>query len=177
MRRVLILGTALLVCAGAAAVATAESITEKTGVNSALGISPSTPDFVRQVAISDMFEVQSSMLAKQKGDAETKSFAEHMISAHGKTTSQLKTLITEKGVKVDLPHALDNAHQGKLDGLKELSAGDFDKTYKDDQVKAHKNAIDLFERYVKGGENDALKSWASATLPDLRSHLDMAEKL
>ncbi len=125
------------------------SLAEKTGVNSMLGVSPSTPDFVRQVAISDMFEIQSSMLAKQRGDAAEQAFAEKMIEAHGKTTA----------------------------ALKELTGADFNKRYRDDQVKAHKDAIDLFERYAKGGDNEALKQWARATPPELRSHLDMADKL
>lgn len=177
MKPAIILAAAVVAALGFAAPSRAESITEKTGVNSALGVSPSTPDFVRQVAISDMFEIESSMLAKQKGDSAEKTFADHMIEAHGKTSSQLKTLISAHGVNVDLPHALDNAHQAKLDDLKKLSGADFKKNYKDDQIKAHKDAIDLFERYAKGGENLPLQKWASSTLPDLKAHLDMAEKL
>lgn len=36
--------------------ASAQSVGEKTGANALLGVSPSTPDFVKMVAISDMFE-------------------------------------------------------------------------------------------------------------------------
>jgi putative membrane protein len=39
--------------------ASAQSLGEKTGVNSTLGMSPSTADFVQEVAISDMFEIRS----------------------------------------------------------------------------------------------------------------------
>src|SRR5882757_6982841 len=48
--------------------ATAQSVGEKTGVNSALGITPKTEDFVKEVALSDMFEIESSKLAAQKGN-------------------------------------------------------------------------------------------------------------
>ena len=44
----------------------AQSPGEKTGANSALGVSPSTADFVTQAAISDMFEIQTSQLALQQ---------------------------------------------------------------------------------------------------------------
>jgi putative membrane protein len=58
----------------------AQSIAEKTGVNSLVGISPSTQDFVKEAALSDMFEIQSSKLAEQKQvDPATKAFAEHMV--------------------------------------------------------------------------------------------------
>ena len=50
--------------------AMAQSIGEKTGINSTLGISPATEDFVKQAAISDMFEIQSSKLAQERGNAD-----------------------------------------------------------------------------------------------------------
>ena len=52
-------------CVLLAGPALAQSAGEKTGVNSVLGISPTTPDFVKEVATSDMFEIQSSKLARQ----------------------------------------------------------------------------------------------------------------
>ena len=42
--------------------AMAQEIGEKIGINSTLGISPATEDFVKQAATSDMFEIQSSQL-------------------------------------------------------------------------------------------------------------------
>jgi putative membrane protein len=44
-------------------------------------------------------------------------------------------------------------------------------------VSAHKDAVDLFERYAKGGENAKLKDWAGKTLPALQRHLEMAQTL
>ena len=68
MKRVLM----LLACLLLAGPAYSQSVGEKTGVNSVLGISPSTPDFVKQVAISDMFEIESNKLGKEKGTAAQK---------------------------------------------------------------------------------------------------------
>jgi putative membrane protein len=79
-RSIIALGCVLL-----AGPAFAQSAGEKTGVNSALGIAPTTADFVKEVAISDMFEIQSSQLAQNKGNAEEKSFASQMITDHTKT--------------------------------------------------------------------------------------------
>jgi putative membrane protein len=155
----------------------AQPLGEKTGVNAAFGVSPSTPDFVQQVAISDMFEIQSSELAMQRDDATTKAFAEHMISAHRKTSDELKGLVASEKVKATLPTKLDSAHQEKLDKLKGLHGTDFIKQYRSDQIEAHKDAVSLFERYADGGDNPALKEWAGKTLPALRRHLEMAEQL
>jgi putative membrane protein len=160
-----------------AAPALAQSAGEKTGINSTLGITPTTPDFVKQVAISDMFEIESSKLAQQKGNAGEKTFASQMVSDHTKTSTELKGMVTGGKVKADVPTALDSSHQSKLDKLKGESGKDFSSDYDSMQVSAHKDAVSLFERYAKGGENADLKNWAGKTLPTLKHHLDMAQSL
>ena len=172
--RMLFIIAAILLFSGPAL---AQSPGEKTGVKEVLGISPSMPDFVKQVAISDMFEIQSSELAMQRGDATTKAFAGQMISAHRKTSDEMKELVASGKVKETLPTKLDSAHQEKLDKLEGLHGMDFSKQYRRDQIEAHKDAVSLFERYADGGDNPALKDWAGKTLPALRRHLEMAEQL
>jgi putative membrane protein len=150
----------------------AQSVGEKTGVNSALGIAPKTGDFVKEVAISDMFEIQSSQLAAEKATKPaTKTFAAQMITDHQKTSSELKGMAAGN----QIPSALDSGHQSKLDKLKGLSGDDFTKQYDSMQVSAHKDAVSLFERYAKGGDNAQIKAWAGRTLPALQHHLDMAQ--
>ncbi|SFP39549.1 putative membrane protein [Bradyrhizobium sp. Ghvi] len=164
-------------CVLLAGPALAQSIGEKTGVNSALGVAPKTADFVKEVAISDMFEIESSKLAEQKGNAQEKTFAQQMITDHTKTSSELKGLVGNGKVQATLPTALDSSHQSKLDKLKSASGKDFSSDYNSYQVSAHEDAISLFDRYAKGGDNAALKEWADKTLPALRHHLDMAKEL
>jgi putative membrane protein len=45
------------------------------------------------------------------------------------------------------------------------------------QVSAHEDAVSLFERYSKRGDNDKLKDWAGKTLPALQHHLEMAQAI
>jgi putative membrane protein len=157
--------------------ALAQSIGEKTGVNSALGVAPTTADFVKEAAISDMFEVQSSQLAQERGNASEKPFAATMIKDHQKTSEDIKAMVSSGDVKAELPTALDSSHQSSLDKLKSLKGSDFSSRYDRDQVSGHKDAVSLFERYAKGGENAKLKDWADKTLPTLRHHLEMAQDL
>jgi putative membrane protein len=173
MRRTMIITACILM----AAPALAQSVGEKTGINSALGMSPSTDDFVKQVAISDMFEIEASKLAQQKGTAEEKTFASQMVTDHTKTSTELKGLVSGGKVKAELPAAIDSSHQSKLDKLKGASGRDFSSEFDSTQVSAHKDAVDLFERYAKGGDNANLKDWAGKTLPALKHHLEMAQEL
>lgn len=166
-----------IACVLLAGPALAQSLGEKTGVNSALGVAPTTADFVKEVAVSDMFEIESSKLAVQEGNAQEKSFAQQMVTDHTKTSSELKALVGDGKVQATLPMALDSSHQSKLDKLKNGSGKDFSSDYNSYQVSAHEDAISLFDRYAKGGDNAALKDWAGKMLPALRHHLDIAKEL
>ena len=44
------------------------------------------------------------------------------------------------------------------------SGKDFDQSYDQMQVKAHQDAVALFESYAKGGDDRELKKWAVKTL-------------
>ena len=139
---------------------------------------PSAQDFVNKVAISDMFEIQSSQMALSKqADADTKRFAEKMIQDHQKTSTELKALVEGSMVKLTLPASLDSEHQRMLDELNAKSGRDFDTSYDQIQVKAHRDAVALFEAYSKSGEDSELKTWAGKTLPHLKEHLSLAENL
>ena len=173
MKRTLI----ALGCVVLAGPALAQSAVEKTGINSTLGISPSTADFVKEVAISDMFELESNKLAQTKGNPAEKTFAGHMVTDHSKTSEQLKGLVSSGKVKAELPMALDSSHQSKLDKLKGANGKDFSSDFDAMQQSAHKDAVSLFERYAKGGDNPDLKDWAGKTLPALKHHLEMAQNL
>ena len=164
-------------CVLLASPALAQSLGEKTGVNSALGVAPTTADFVKEVAISDMFEIESSKLAEQKGNAKEKRFAQQMVTDHTKTSGELKALVGDGKVQATLPTALDSSHQSKLDKLNGATGKDFSSDYNSYQISTHEDAVSLFDRYAKGGDNSALKDWADKTLPALRHHLDMAKEL
>jgi putative membrane protein len=139
-------------------------------VNSVLGVAPTTADFVKEAALSDMTEIATSKLAQERGDADAKTFAGQMITDHTKTSEELKALVGG-GVKAEMPSALDDAHQKMVDKLKAAKAEDFTADYASMQVSAHKDAVSLFERYAKGGEDPKLKDWAGKTLPHLQHHL------
>jgi len=158
------------------AAAHAQSVGEKTGVNSALGITPSTTDFVKEATITDLFEIEAGKLAQQKGE-KTKELGSTIVQDHTATSDELKGLVTSGKVKVSMPTALDGSHKSELDKLQRRQGADFDKAFLSDNVSGHKTGISLFERYAKGGDNPDLKAFAEKTLPQLQHHLQMAQQL
>jgi putative membrane protein len=154
----------------------AQSAAEKTGVNSTLGIAPKTADFIKEAATSDMLEIESGKLAEQKGNATEKTFAAQMVTDHTKTSTELKGMVPAD-LKGAIPTALDDSSQKKLDKLRDAKPADFASDYDPMQVSAHKDAVSLFERYAKGGDDPKLKDWAGKTLPALQHHLEMAQDM
>jgi putative membrane protein len=156
--------------------ALAQSAAEKTGINSTLGIAPKTEDFIKEATMSDMLEIAASKVAQTKGNAEEKTFADQMITDHTKTSEELKSMVPVN-MKSAVPTALDDASQKKLDKLNNTKPEDFAGEFDPMQVSAHKDAVSLFQRYAKGGEDPKLKDWAGKTAPALQHHLDMAETM
>ncbi|MDB5621153.1 DUF4142 domain-containing protein [Tardiphaga sp.] len=154
----------------------AQSVGEKTGVNSTLGIAPTTADFVKEVAVSDMTEIAASKIGQERGNAEEKTFSAQMITDHTKTSNELKALVAD-GLKGEIPPGMDDASLKKVGKLRDAKASDFSSDFDSMQVTAHKDAVSLFERYAKGGDDPRLKDWAGKTLPHLQHHLEMAQNL
>jgi putative membrane protein len=175
MKKFVISVAAAALLAGAPVLA--QSVGEKTGVNSALDISPTTADFVKEAATSDMLEIQAAKIAEDKGNAEEKKFAGQMVTDHTKTSAELREMVSGSEVMADIPTKLDDSSQKKLDKLRDAKPADFAGQYDPMQVSAHKDAVSLFERYSKSGDNPKLKDWAGKTLPALQHHLDMAEAM
>jgi putative membrane protein len=171
--------TTLIIAAAALLISSsafAQSVGEKTGVNSALGIAPKTADFVKEVAMSDMIEIAAAKLGLERGNAQEKAFATQMITDHTKTSEELKSMVPAEA-RAAIPTALDSSSQSKIDKLKNAKPDDFSSDFDAMQVSAHKDAVSLFERYAKGGEDPKLKEWAGKTLPALQHHLEMAQSL
>jgi putative membrane protein len=148
--------------------------TQPTGTHAA--VSAATKKFVDNAAITDMFEIKAGQLAQQKApDSAYKDFAQMTIEDHTKTSDELKGMAPKFGI--ELPQQLDKTHQAAIDKLNAQSGAAFERAYKIDQVRGHREAIAMFERYARSGDNPDLKKWASQTLPTLHKHLQHAEAL
>jgi putative membrane protein len=155
----------------------AQSLSEKSGVNSTQGVAPTTRDFIVEAAINDMFEIESSRLAVTDGDSRIKPFAEKMIADHRGTSNELNALAGSGKVNVVMPTALDKTHQSMLDKLKGLKGSEFVNEFESQQLSAHKDAVSLFDRYSQDGGNASIRGFAAKTLPKLQEHLSMAQDL
>lgn len=137
----------------------------------------SSAEFVRQAAISDMFETQSSELAAIRADAPARVFAAKMDEDHQKSSSELHMIIKPHWQTTPFPPRLDAPHEAKMRVLRTLQGSAFSRQYRLDQIEAHRSAVALFSRCASVGQDQALKAFATKMLPTLKMHLQMAQAL
>jgi putative membrane protein len=159
-------------------VATAEDAAAAGVGNLSAATTTTAQGFVTAAATSDMYEIQAGKLAETKAaDPAVKKFAARMVHDHTATTHQLQQLLKSGSISATPPTELDERRKGMINNLESANPSDFDKTYIDQQVAAHQEAVNLFNGYASKGDNDALKTFASTTLPKLQDHLSMAKDI
>ncbi len=139
---------------------------------------PSEPDFLKKAAKFSLYEIEAGKIASEKGQSEAvKQFGREMVEAHSKASEELKGIVQAENLKVELPVKPSKRQRKRIDALNEATPENFDKTYAQQQVKAHRRAVELFDRYAEGGGTPALKQFAANILPIVKQHLEQAKKL
>lgn len=142
-------------------------------------LSSSSQDFVRRAATSNQFEIASSQLAAdQSENPAVKEFAQQMITDHTQVGDDLTAALTSAGEdETAIPDTPDPKHRKVMDRLNAASGENFDRLYIQEQIRAHREAVALFQNYANKGDNASLKAFANHTLPSLKQHLQQVQKL
>jgi putative membrane protein len=133
--------------------------------------------FIEDAAGSGMFEVQIAQLASSKAsNPDVKNFANTLVKDHTNANNELVQLANSK--KVETPAAPPRKDRREIDKLGKLTGDQFDQRFvRDVGVKDHEKDIKKFEKASQKVKDADLKSWIDKTLPTLREHLAMAQKL
>ncbi len=134
----------------------------------------SDQQFIRKAAEDDVAEVQMAQLAQQKAvDDNLKQMAQHLMNDHQQNEDQLKQIAQQQGVT--WPTQPDKRDEAKYDRLSKLDGQQFDKAFIREQVKDHKKDVAIFQRESQDAKDQAVKQYASQTLPTLQQHLQMVQ--
>lgn len=137
---------------------------------------PSAQDFVQRVALSDMYEIEAANLAlKKAGSGPTREFANMMITDHTKSTQALKDAVTASGRSMAMPASLDPTHRSQIEVLNGLDGEEFQREYMNQQMAAHRQALDLLKGYAAGGDAAELRQFAQSTIPTVQKHHEWLE--
>lgn len=103
---------------------------------------------------------------------EGKALAQMLSEAHKKFNAQLKDLAEKK--QITLPADVTQSDIDEIAKTRDKKRIEFDKDYASAMVSKHKDAISMYEKCAAECTDNDIKSWFASTLPELRSHLDMA---
>ena len=136
------------------------------------------PGFMAQAASGDQFEIQSGQLALQLSqNAAVRNFANMLIADHARLSQALAAAATSARLTPPAPELLPQ-QQAMLDQLRASGSGpSFDLAFKNAQIAAHQNALQLMQGYAASGDVPALRAAAAQAVPTIQMHLNHAQML
>jgi len=115
-------------------------------------------DFVRDIALKQMAELEVSRVALQKSmDPAIKSFAQQMIDDHTSAGAALKTVVS--GQEIDWPAQLDEQHREVAGDLTQKQGAEFDRDFLKAVVELHQNLTAKLESRL---DVQSLADWKTA---------------
>ena len=122
------------------------------------GASLSDDEFVRDVALKNMAEVELSRMAVNRATSqEVKSFAQRMLDEHGAAGHKLKSVVS--GQPIEWPGELDEKHKEIAEDLAEKQGAEFDREYIKAMVDSHQ---DLAAKLESRLDVQSLQEWKTA---------------
>lgn len=138
--------------------------------------SASDIDFLKDAVDQNNAEIEASRIAVGKTrNAQVKALAQKMVDEHTATRGELQALAGTRGVDISTDPTV--VQKGKLAILSARDADTFDRHYLDTLVDAHKDMIELFQKAAANSGDTEVMTFATRTLPALRQHLQMAQRL
>jgi putative membrane protein len=133
-------------------------------------------EFMTKAASGGILEVQLGKEVVQRATSpEAKQAAQMMVTDHTKANSELKALAAKKNIT--LPASLGDDQKKVFDDVLAKKGADLDKEYVKEMVKDHQEDIKEFtDASTKAGDPE-IKALATKTVPVLKMHLAMFEKL
>ena len=146
-------------------------------VSASTALGPDDAQFVKAAAEGGLYEVAVGRLAAEKASRpEVRSFGGMLAEHHKQANDKLKQLMSARGMAV--PTSIPADKQTKIDQLSQLSGAAFDRQFIDTVgVEDHRKDIAAFEKASRGAGADDIRTFASETLPTLKSHLAAAQRL
>jgi len=132
--------------------------------------------FLRVFSQGNGAEVALGNLAKTRGSAAgIKDFASRMTTDHGGAADRLKPLLQRTATPA--PRDLDPEHRTVQMELEKLRGAEFDVAYIRWQIGGGQRTVQLLQWVIALGQSEAIKAFASESLPVVLEHLEIAKAL
>lgn len=132
--------------------------------------------FLMESIRTNLFEIEVGKHVQDNAkDPQVQQFAQTMVDYHTKANDKLQTLAQQMGVEA--PRQMNEWQQAMVQYMQELNSPEFGRTYMFHQAGTHHIKL-LNHRYViSHGSNQQVQQVAENMVPDLRDHLQRADRL
>ena len=151
-------------------------------------------------------ESMAAIVAQSRAsDSNVKTFAQRMLTDHGKANQELMSLAKSKGVALPPPRPTTSTANRKEPGaatatgttggatsgtsgtsgvaasgsdrLSGLKGAEFDRAYMSQMVEDHEADVEAFQEQADNAADAELKAFAAKTLPTLKKHLEQIKAI
>ena len=137
-----------------------------------------TTAYVTAAGQSDEFEVQEGKMAESMGhSAKVRAFGRQMVKDHTKSTQMVMAAAQASGMPSMAPPPLTADQQQMISQLQGTSGKDFDRTYVQQQMQSHQQALAVQQGYAQNGSDPNLKMAAGKIVPVVERHIQMLQSL
>jgi putative membrane protein len=130
--------------------------------------------WMMQIADASLAEISAGQLAVQRATTPAiRQTAQTIVNDHQQGLTQLGNLAQR--YSVTLPSAPNDMQQQHAAQLQSLTGTEFDRTYLQDQITGHQQAIAQTQQEISAGSNPDVQQFARTTLTVLHKHLQLAQ--
>jgi len=141
------------------------------------GPSSSTLAYANETASAHLFQIQAAEIALQRSrDPAVSNFAQMLLNDNRALLQRTSLAIEGARIPVAAP-LLQQNHFALAQQLQMATAARFDDTFRNIEVMALMQSIDLQQRYSLNGDNAALRGLANEMIPTLHAHLAAAQNI
>ena len=141
-------------------------------------VASDTADYIRNSATADMFEIGAAKVAlKTSHGSDVRRFSRMIIDDHVAMHDDLAATLKQAEFAMTLPTSLDAQHDAIVTQLEDAAPADFDAAFMQQQVLANESALRVQTGYARNGRDLSLREFASETIPKIRMHLAVAERI
>lgn len=135
-------------------------------------------DFMKEAFMANEFTIAASQLAATQGESpDVKAAAQTVLDNGLKTRTAMVAAIQGSTSDMHFDQNFTDDYNAKLGELKAARGADFDSKYVADQGEVNDKAETVFQAYATTGTDEAVKTFASNTLPALAANGDKLDSV
>ena len=131
---------------------------------------------LKQLVQANLSEVAMGKAAQSKAQSpDVKSFAQKLVTDHGRMAEELKSLAKKKDLAVPQDANMKDMAQMKV--MEHKSGAEFDKDFMEHMVKDHEKDIQDAEGIAAKAKDPQFKAAVQKAIPVMKQHLELAQKI